>query len=138
MNRLRGIPDVSRVGSYWIVSRSVLTALETCGESRFEVFPVVFRSVAGKADTTSFHILNPLDNITCMDMRASEYSLDEDGQVSEVRRLVIDEGAIGSRRHLFRIEECSYVVLVSRELGEQLRRREARGCALKKISDYED
>ncbi len=123
---LRPPPDLWWLGPYLAISEQVLQILNDSGETFFELFPL---RIVAKRQCSQFTmvVLNLLDNVPCLNRELSNYSLDEDGLVARIDRLVIDETQIPPERLLFRLGEKADLILARHVLVEQLQRSQVRG-----------
>jgi hypothetical protein len=123
---LNHIPDMWWIGPYFAVSDRVLRTINDSGETHFELFPM---SVTAKKHDLrgAMFVVNLLDNVPCLDRDASCFSVDEDGFIDNISRLVIDEGRVPEGRTLFRLAEKADLILARSKLVEPLQQLAVRG-----------
>jgi hypothetical protein len=123
---LRRIPDIWWIGPLLAVSDRVLQVIKESGETHFELFSMSL--TAKKQDLRGgMFVVNLLDNIPCLERRASSFSVDEDGLIKKISRLVVDESQIPEGRTLFRLAEKADLVLARPKLVQRLQQSAFRG-----------
>ena len=78
-------------------------------------------------------LLNVIKRLPCMDMKISEYKLDEDGEVDSINKLVIQLPKKEFKLNLFRLAEFPVMLLGSRKLRELCVENEVTGIYFKDI-----
>jgi hypothetical protein len=113
--------DYFTCGPMHVVSARLMDALTSQRGVQAEFFPIEIEQ-AGRAYTaTIYYCLHVLDRADCFDFEQSKYSVDEDGSVDEIERLVLDESeTLG--HELFRVAHIDFPILCA---SEQLAHRVA-------------
>lgn len=136
LSSLARLDDVWYAGPWLLMSRSFISLLRNCGESRFEEWPVSLRSFSGQVNRESHRLINLLENVSCLDKRASQVELNQDGYIRKITRLAIETSRIPPDRHLFRMAEKRSVKLASAALKRVWEAAGLRGARFQPLDGY--
>jgi hypothetical protein len=122
------LPEFFRAGPLRIVSGRIRAVVQQAG-GRAEFFPVAIRTAGEPPSVGKFFFMHPLDELSCMDEKRSEFTMDN-GYIDNVTRFVIDE-SIARQKPMFRLARSFLMPLfVSDALADALRSLNAAGVAL--------
>ncbi|MCB0429854.1 MAG: hypothetical protein H6585_09755 [Flavobacteriales bacterium] len=120
-----------------LVSEQFRKVVEAHAPGEAEFHPVRIRCEENGKEDTSYSFMNLLNNVRCMDRKKSKLVLFTPGHdvVSDIKKLVLEEKAIGDR-HLFRVAEFPSLILFSEPLKEKLEAAGLSGVEWKEASGY--
>lgn len=138
ISKLKGILDIWWMGSNFLMSHKALDIVKEIGDTHFEAFPVTLAAKSGKRDDQSTQIVNLLDNVSCMNKKASKFDVDEDNKnyIDTIHKLVLDKTKIPPERHLFRLGEEETVIIACSELVDKWKAIQVRGVKFVKSEEY--
>jgi hypothetical protein len=111
---------------------------KNASESRIEFFPVKIRNHKGRLIDKPFFIANPIGAVACLDQEKSDFrwgAIAKD-QVDRFRRLVLDESKIPRDLKLFRLAEQTNLVIVRRDLAQDIVDNDFTGMFFMEMEDY--
>jgi hypothetical protein len=106
--------------------------------SRIEFLPTRLRSAKGKLLEEPFFVANPIGSVACMDAGKSDvqWSPISKDQVFRFRRLVLDASKIPPDLNLFRLAEQTELILVRRELAQEILDSDFTGMMFIDLEEY--
>lgn len=131
-DKLDGMLDVFHAGSYLVMSKWVINLLRQVGEAHFAQFSITFETPRQARDT-DHGIVHLFDSVTCLDQSASEFKRSEDGDITRIRRFVIDPERVPAGRQVFRMSECWGNILASDEFVRYCEARGIRGATFVRL-----
>lgn len=115
--------DYFKCGSMDVASEGLMRELESHPGVKAEFFPIEVVTGARARVGAQYYCMHVLDRADCFDFERSKFSVDEDGFIERIDRLVLDESrALG--HELFRIANVDFVILCT---SEQLAQRVGAG-----------
>jgi len=105
LSTIDGVVDLTRAGAYDYASRRMVDTVRKVGEVHFEEHPLVLCDLIGRNPPAPFAIFRFRRWTTCLDLNKSEYRRDEDGNIHQIRRVVLDHDRIPADRHFFQLQE---------------------------------
>lgn len=127
VTRLNGLLDFWRAGTYLCVSQRLVHLLKDMNDNNYDNYNLQIYDESGNADGESFRVFRFRNRFACMDMEKSEFHLNEDGGVHEIRRLTLRENEIPPGRHFFELAERTTVYIASAEFASEWQKRGLRG-----------
>ena len=109
--------------SWHIISSKLKPAFEGNGDVIFFPINSLLSEDAGFFDYQLMSIYNPLD---CLDKQRSEFE-EEDGWISSITKVVIDDSKVPSEIHFFLIDKCTSYLVVNSLVKEKLEKLDASG-----------
>jgi hypothetical protein len=105
-----------------VVSKRVKGFLEKKKLKNVEYLPVNILDHKGKVADKDYFIVHPIKAQDCLDIEASEpeYNLINEDEISEVKRLVIDDKRLDKKVQMFRIEGYSKELFVRKDLALEM------------------
>ena len=131
--------DSLRNTSQLLVGSKVLKEFLECRPlSKVEYLPVTIFDIKGRPIREEYYIIHPIDPVDCLDIENCGVTWSEilDDIVDEVERLIIDEKKIDINRELFRPKYYSDIVLVNRELAEEIDKKRFTGIRWLELENY--
>lgn len=107
-------------GMLILSSAGVQVVKEMCPDEKIELFPFELVNHKGRVHSTDYSIVNPLTAIPCLALAQSGATVDDDGEVSAVERVVLSRAALEDAPHLFRIAEMRVHYVFSRAFGKKM------------------
>ncbi len=113
-----------------LVVSEALKALIAPAEKKVEFLPV---TIKGYAET--YFILNTLDHVSCLDVKNSGGTVNKEGEVTGLKRLVLRDGDLPSDRALFQVKEAPALFLVSEPLAVAIEQAGLTGLQVQALAD---
>lgn len=138
LSKLKGVLDVWWAGMYFLMSQKAIEAVKSIGEADFEEYPASLVTKSGKRDDESTRIVHLLNNVSCMNKKASKFDVDEDDKhwIDRIHKLVLDQSKIPSGRHLFHLAEKPTLEIASSALVEKWKAAKVRGVEFVRPEEY--
>ena len=106
--------DYFKCGAMDVASEGLMRELAAHPGVKAEFFPVEVLTGKGGRVETQFYCMHVLDRADCFDFERSKFSVDEDGFIEDIDKLVLDESkALG--HELFRVANVDFVILCASE-----------------------
>ncbi|MCI0400218.1 MAG: hypothetical protein L0Z68_02785 [Gammaproteobacteria bacterium] len=87
-----------------------------------------------------YYIIHQVGAQNCIDLNQSivKWNLINPDQISSIKKLVIDESAIGPNATLFRVKALPSIIFVRRDLADKLEKAGFTGIQFKEIATYRE
>lgn len=124
------VPDsINNAFGYWMISGRLKSLLEEHSSARIEFLPFTLVNHKGRDEAAACWIANVLERVDCVDPDRTEGTPHAllDGQLQDIRRLVLDPARIPAELDLFRIAARPRVLIVRDDLRAMLEREQATG-----------
>jgi hypothetical protein len=126
------VPNLSRV---LILSEPAIRLLQAeglTGDELIEYLPIILLDKRGRPTRTRYYLVNPLLKVDCMDVEASEVlRATATGEILHVERLKIHEDKVPPDAKLFRLGECTEVILIRSDLLQRIQEAGLTGLVVK-------
>lgn len=135
---LTGLQAAGWLGNIFFMAPQFVEEVKQLGERRLFECPIVARDEAGRTRDDAIVGVVTLDNVSCLDKKASVFEVSEDDpdDIVEMRSLALDESRIPEDRHLFRVAEFCTALIASHQLKERLVARGITGVKFVPPKDY--
>jgi hypothetical protein len=121
-----------------VTSARLKEAIERRGAANIEFLPITIIDHKGRPASKDYFIVHSVGLVDCIDREKSVYKNDViiPGNMSSVKRLVIDETRIPPDREIFRLEGFREVLVVRRDVADALDDEKFTGLTWQRIQDY--
>ncbi|HVE86926.1 MAG TPA: DUF1629 domain-containing protein [Myxococcales bacterium] len=121
-----------------IASGKVKDILDGLKVKQIEWLPVTVKDHKGKALPDPYFVMNPLGGQDAIDMEKSDVIMDNliEGDVSRIKKLVLNTKAIDKDAKVFRMNHRRHVILVDDEVHKAFKKAELTGCRMFKAEGW--
>ncbi|MFP2926890.1 imm11 family protein [Pyxidicoccus sp. 3LG] len=110
----------------------LLRAEGVAADEVIEYLPITLLDKRGRPTRVRYYLVNPLLKVACMDAKASEFLKSSGGEkVLSVERLVLEQERIPSDAKLFRLDECTEVIVIRSDLVQRIQEAGLTGLVVK-------
>jgi hypothetical protein len=121
-----------------VVNDALRGFLEEHGVREVEYLPVTVINHKDRAVEQAYYVVNILRHIDCIDQEQTQFEWDslDDTLMDDVENLTIDESRIDPDIPLFRLKHLTSVMVIRRDLVEQMRDAGFKGFAVTELADF--
>lgn len=134
-----GLTDnLMHLGTLIVASQRLTDFLRVKAITRVEYLPVTIINHKRRVASRTYSIVHPLDPQDCLDRPRSgcTYSHISPGDITGVKRLVLDPARIDPAVALFRIKDFGIPVIVRRSLADEIQAMGFTGVQFTELGDY--
>ncbi len=103
-----------------VVEDAIKDVIEELEGSNVECLPLIIKNHKAKNIDKSYWVINPLDFVDCLDLKASEIDFRSNGEVARVHKHVIIEGKLDPTIDIFRIPQDATRYIISENLARKI------------------
>jgi hypothetical protein len=121
-----------------VISPKLRQAIEALGQQKIEFLPITILDHKKKVATKDYVVMNPLEIIDCVDIKASkvEWNDDDHTMIAQMDSLVLRESKIAKHVLIFRAKFMESDILVRSEVADALRPQGLTGLHFIEQEDY--
>lgn len=126
------VPNLSMALILSEAAVELLRAEGVVGDGVIEYLPITLLDKRGRPAPARYYLVNPLLKVACMDTQTSEFLKSPAGdKVLNVERLVLKQEQIPPEAKLFRLGECTEVVVIRSDLVQRIQGAGLTGLVVK-------
>lgn len=126
------VPNLSMALVLSEAATGLLHAEGVEGDDVIEYLPITLLDKRGRPTRAPYFLVNPLLKVACMDEKASEFLKSPVNEtVLSVERLRLEEARIPPGAKLFRLGECTEVIVIRSDLVQRIQEAGLTGLVVK-------
>jgi len=121
-----GFADCLAGTGFHVISAKAKQVLEGAGvgkPDKIEYLPIKIINHKGRVEPVEYFIVNPLDIVDCIDLKASEVDMDsiDKGMIQGCAQLVLREDLIPAELKVFRLAKWNSTIIIRRKLVDSMK-----------------